>query len=389
MAVVSSASLPTPSTEDTMNRLSHMLSPLTHRTHAVIPMIVTCVLAVLCTLGFGVSAAFAEDADGTVTWAISPADEDGPDGRSRIELELDPGETVTEYLAVRNLSATEVDFALSAADGYLTPTGRFNMLPRDRESVDSGTWVSMQDTVAVAPNGVAILPVEISVPSNATPGDHAAGIAASIYSWSAGAGATVGVESRVGFRVMVRVGGTIAPGLVMSDLRGGYNVSWNPLEPGSVTLSYALQNTGNVRIAVDAPADDAGRAGAAGAAETTELLPGDTRRFTTTLDQQWPAGILSIPVVVEHATIVATGEGERLEPLRGSVAVVAIPWSQLGVLLGIGLLVAGVSWRRHRRAAHIERLVSTARDEGRRAASSELSGDVHSLPTIHTTKEES
>ena len=106
-----------------------------------------------------------------------------------------------EHLLVRNLSTTAVTFQLTAADGYFTSNGRFNMLTSDRSSTDAGTWITMQDSVRVASGADAIVPFTVTVPENATPGDHPAGVAAGVRS---GKG-EVGVESRVGFRVMTRV----------------------------------------------------------------------------------------------------------------------------------------------------------------------------------------
>ena len=124
------------------------------------------------------AAAEETETESSVTWAMSPADESGPDGRSWVELELDPGASATEHLAVRNFGDREVTFAITAADGYFTPTGRFNMLPSDATSVDAGTWISVDDQVTVAPGGTAALPFTVEVPDDATPGDHAARMAA-------------------------------------------------------------------------------------------------------------------------------------------------------------------------------------------------------------------
>jgi hypothetical protein len=352
---------------------------------AVARVTVACALALLGVAGFGATPASADEAD-PITWAVTPADEAGPDGRNKIELELEPGETAADSLAVRNLSSVDVEFALAAADGYLTPTGRFNMLPRDQESVDAGTWITVQESVTVAPGAVAVVPVSIAIPANATPGDHAAGIAASIYTQSTGGNTSVGVESRVGFRVMVRVGGTITPGLEVSDIRGDYDMSWNPFRPGSVTVSYMLHNTGNVRLAVEGTAGGTPVSGEDAA--IPELLPGDTRRFTTELTQQWPIGVLSIPLVLDQSMVPATATAGELEPLREDVFVWAIPWSQLVVLLAVIVLIAAVFWRRRRRTAQIERLIGAAREEGRRAVEAEISGNAHPLPASTTTNEE-
>lgn len=170
----------------------------------------------------------ADGPDASVTWMVRPSDGVGEDGRSWIELDLEPGESVEEHLLVRNLSPDAQTFRLTAADGYFTDTGRFNMLTSDRQSVDAGTWIALPDSVVVASGADVVVPFTVTVPADATPGDHAAGVAAGIRS---GGGDQVGIESRVGFRVMTRVAGSLAPS-AGAAVDGSYDGTWNPFEGG-------------------------------------------------------------------------------------------------------------------------------------------------------------
>jgi len=191
----------------------------------------------------------ADSGDADVTWSVQPADEKGPDGRSWVELTLDPGEHVVDHLALRNLSKTAVTFSIKAADGYITPKGRFNMLPSDKKSVDAGTWVKGPATVQVGAGKTEIVAFTVTVPENATPGDHAAGIAATVQSVGpSGNGNQVAIESRVGFPVMTRVTGELHPSLRITPVSVAYDMSWNPFQPGTVTAVYEVVNDGNVRI---------------------------------------------------------------------------------------------------------------------------------------------
>ncbi len=316
-------------------------------------------------------AGFATTGDPTespVTWAVTPSDVIGPDGRSWVELELDSGASVEEHLAVRNLSDREVTFSLTAADGYFTPTGRFNMLPGDKQSVAAGTWIQMDKTVTVAAGGTAVVPFKVTVPDNATPGDHAAGIAASIYSQGGSDGTQLGVESRVGFRVMTRVKGEVKAALSVKAT-ASYDTSWNPLEPGSADLTVDLENTGNVRLSVDPSTvmNDA-RWPAAGTdeARTLELLPGDRRTVSIHVPQVWPLGTITLPVTVSQGVIAPDGATQSLDPVRESVTLWAIPWPQLAILAALLLLFAGLFQGRRRRKKELVRLVEEAREAGRR-----------------------
>ena len=314
--------------------------------------------------------ALAAEGDSEVTWSVSPSDEAGPDGRAWVELALDPGQTTTQYLAVRNLGDAPVTFALTAADGYFTPTGRFNMLASDQPSTAAGTWISIQDSVMVAAGEMAIVPFSVSVPADATPGDHAAGVAASITSESTGEGAKLGVESRVGFRVMTRVAGELNPSLDLAG-EGEYHLSWNPFTPGRVTVTAELANTGNVRIAAAAElqTESGGRAAdGLTAGQEIELLPGDHRRVQFSVPAVWPLGAISLPLRIEANTIEPDGTSTALAPVAQTITVWAFPLPQLMVGLALLLLVVGIVIGRRRQKNHVERRITEAREAGRREA---------------------
>lgn len=332
---------------------------------------------------FAAPASAAEGEESSVTWAVSPADEAAPDGRSWVELELDPGATATEHLAVRNFSDREVTFSITAADGYFTPTGRFNMLPSDQESVDAGTWITADDQVTVAAGGTVVLPFTVSVPDDATPGDHAAGIAASILTQSAGDGTSLGVESRVGFRVMTRVTGTVEPGLDVGTA-ANYVTSWNPFEPGAIDLDYTTENTGNVRLAVSGYAEhgDARVPKAeTEAAASIELLPGDRRTIRIDIPDVWPIGVVTVPLTITESVITPDGSEQELTPTVHEVTVWAIPWPHLIILLALALIVTGLLWGRRRRAKQVEQLIVQAREAGRQEAA-RVPGDERTTSSV-------
>lgn len=307
-------------------------------------------------------------ADDPTSWAVSPADEQGPDGRAWAELTLDPGRSVTEHLAVRNLSKQPATFQLKAADGYFTDTGRFTMLPSATPSTAAGTWIAVQDAVPVPAGGTAVVPYTVTVPANATPGDHAAGIAASIRFVGANpdGGGTLGVESRVGFRVITRVTGSVSPALAVGDLTTAYETSWNPGQPGTMTVRTTIANTGNVALAVTGTADAGGASAAFGipdGADTVELLPGDRRTVSATVTGVWPLG----PVGVT-GRFTATAGG--LDPVTVSSAATswAIPWPQLCTLVLLALLGLIIWAGRRRRRANLRRLLAAERAAGRAEA---------------------
>ncbi|KSU54692.1 hypothetical protein [Microbacterium enclense] len=335
-------------------------------TRSLVTRVVTALAVLFASVLLGVPAAHAAS-DADITWSVTPADESGPDKRGVIQQELDPGTSRSDFFAVRNLSRTEVTFALSAADGYYTDTGRFNMLPSDQESVDAGLWIDLPDTVTVGPNGTVVVPFTTTVPEDAIPGDHAAGIAASVTSAGTDAdGSQVGVESRVGFRIMTRVTGDIVPSYVISGVGTAYDMSWNPFRPGSVQSTFTVENTGNASLVVTGTAA-IGTGSAAFPAEGAprqELLPGESRAFTVAVADVWPTVFVPGSIDVAPTAVDLGGDPVEVAAQSAPASSWAFPVPQALVLLGVVLIIAALFWRRRRFAAALDR----AREEGRVSA---------------------
>lgn len=318
------------------------------------------------------AAAGAEDGagDDTITWSVRPADGEAADGRAWAEQTLDPGETATEHMAVRNFSDEDVTFRLSSADGFFRDNGRFGMLESGEESVDAGAWIEMPDEVAVAAGETEIVAFTTTVPENATPGDHAAGVAASILTQGLDeSGASVGVESRIGFRVMTRVTGEVAPAASVSEIVSSYDISWNPLAPGTAEVRFRVANTGNTRLMIAGVLDAAGRSVPfpGDGQIDQELLPGDRRDVRVQVDDVWP--LFFLPADLEVApTVVGDGAGARIDPVRVDAGVWALPLPQLIVLAGAALILGAMVWGRIRSRRRIQAMLAEARAAGRREA---------------------
>ncbi|MBL6277260.1 DUF916 domain-containing protein [Micromonospora fiedleri] len=319
---------------------------------------------VLAVVPISSTGAMAEPTSPAVTWAVQPADRNGPDGRRFIERTLDPGQVVTEHLAVRNFSDSAVVFSLKAADGYLTDKGRFNMLPSNEKSVDGGTWITVQEKVTVEANGTKVVPFTITVPEDATPGDHPAGIAATVTS----TGGTVAVESRVGFRVMLRASGTVTASVAISDLSTTYTPSWNPFSAGTLKVGYTAKNDGNVALTGSGKVSVGelfGLVKQEDPTQVTETLPGGVQVVDTQVDGVWGLGRLKTTVSVTPAVQGGDPTGAEIRPGTATVTTWIVPWPQLALLLLIGLLVLAYRVITRRRRRRLAQLLASAREEGR------------------------
>ncbi|GAA4471277.1 hypothetical protein [Phytohabitans houttuyneae] len=336
---------------------------------SLLPRLAAALAAVLVAVPLAPGVATAEPTPGTpaVTWAVQPADERGPDGRRWIERTLDPGQVVTERLAVRNFSDRPTVFALKAADGYLTDKGRFNMLPSNQKSVDGGTWIEVRDTVTVPAKGTAVVPFTITVPRDARPGDHPAGIAATVTA----TGGTVAVESRVGFRVMMRVSGTITASLAVDGLTTTYRRSWNPFSAGSVRVRYTATNDGSVGATGAATVTTGELFGAVEhrtGAEVAQSLPGGSREVDVTVDGVWALGPLRTTVVLTPAVLDGDTSGAQIRPAEATVTVWTLPGPQLVLLALLAALALTARAAVRRRRRRLAALLARARDEGRAEA---------------------
>jgi LPXTG-motif cell wall-anchored protein len=322
-------------------------------------------LAAMVAMSTVLIAAPPAQAAGSVSWSVEPVTATGDTtGHAWAELTMDPGTRQQQYLRVTNRGAEAVAFSLSAADGYFTDAGRFTMLPAGRTSVDAGTWITLPASVSVDPGASAVVPFTVEVPANATPGDHLAGVAAGIFSEQD----TVGVESRIGFRVLTRVTGDVAPA-VSTTATADYHPSWNPFLPGRLEVRLSTRNAGNTRLTAQ---NDVAVAGPLGLAPRTsrpdalpELAPGDERQATVTVDDVWP--LFAMTAVVTTTAADAGGSSDGVTATT-RVTVPAMPWSQLLVGGCAVALVVLALWDRRRRRRRWAGMVQEAREQGRRDA---------------------
>jgi hypothetical protein len=315
----------------------------------------------------------AEPVEGT-TWALQPSALDGPDGRVSLRHTVVGGESIDDLIALTNYSATPQRFALYASDGTITADGSFDLVPPDQAPEDGGTWIGLDAVQGAAPRegggmivevpaGTAlVVPVRISVPANATPGDHPAGIVAELVREGSG----VQLSTRVGVRVHLRVTGDLVGELAPEKVDASYTPSWNPFAPGTVTVRYTLANAGNVRLGSQTTVSAAGAFGVGGgsaSSEQREILPGDVIEASVELPV-WPL-FFSWGEVEAEPGVVGEDEGEvDLTPASATFTLWTVPWSQLLLIaaaVGAFLLLRWLRIRSQQRTqARIDAAVAAA-----------------------------
>lgn len=297
-----------------------------------------------------------------VGFGVVPATADAVDLRAFFSYGLTPGAVAYDHVAIVNYSTGDLVLDVYATDALTAAEGGFALRAATEAPVDLGAWVSLgagERTVTVpgrsaggAP-GHIILPVTITVPVDATPGDHAAGIVASLATLGQNPeGQNIQLEQRVAARVYVRVDGPLEPALTISGLEASFVEGALPWQQGTVEVTYTVANTGNLRMGFEPSVTVAGPGGLASrtvaADPVAELLPGNSQAFTATVSGVWPAGFLDVTSSVTPVAAVAA-EPPGLGVVTDTIRILALTWEALVAVVLLVALLAFLGYRATRR----------------------------------------
>ncbi|MFF4901671.1 WxL protein peptidoglycan domain-containing protein [Streptomyces sp. NPDC001068] len=251
-------------------------------------------------------------------------------------LSLDPGQTITDKVAVANKTGAPLTFRLYAADAYNTARdGGFAVRTVKERMRGVGAWAKPgKARVTVPPHRTVTVPFTLRVPEGAEPGDHPGAIVALDERVDPGAGSlALGVQRAVGARVYLRVSGPTLPAVSVENV---HLVHHQPLVPGlgdsTATVSYTLHNTGNVTLNPTVRLRAEGLFGRTLLSRDltgipSELLPGERVRLTAPWHgaPQFDWG---------NVTLTASAAGTRES---ASASFLALPWLLVGVVFAAGL----------------------------------------------------
>ncbi|MFS4093875.1 WxL protein peptidoglycan domain-containing protein [Streptomyces sp. AF1A] len=201
-------------------------------------------------LFLGITAGPARAADNG-SWSVYPVASKLA-ARPYFSLSADPGQTLTDKVAVANRTGRPLTFRLYAADAYNTARdGGFAVRTLKERMHGVGAWARpARSRITVPGHRTVTVPFTLRVPEGAEPGDHPGAIVALDERMDPGGGQlALGVQRAVGARVYLRVGGPALPALSVGQVRISHH---QPLIPGlgesTATVSYTLRNTGNVTL---------------------------------------------------------------------------------------------------------------------------------------------
>ncbi|MER5913407.1 DUF916 domain-containing protein [Streptomyces sp. NPDC001982] len=280
------------------------------------------------------------------SWSVYPA-ASRVAARPYFYLSADPGQTISDKVAVANKTGGPRTFRLYAADAYNTARdGGFAVRTVKERMRGVGAWARLaKSRITVAPHTTVTVPFTLHVPTAAEPGDHPGAIVALDEQVDPGTGSVaLGVQRAVGARVYLRVGGPTLPAISVEHVHLTHH---QPLVPGlgdsTATISYTLHNTGNVTLDPKVELRARGLFGRTLLARDlsrvpSELLPGQRVRLT----ERW-RGAPQLDWGDVTLTASATGTRES-----ASASFLALPWLVVAVVFAAGV-VGGVLLVRARR----------------------------------------
>ncbi|HEY3339299.1 MAG TPA: DUF916 domain-containing protein [Propionicimonas sp.] len=327
-------------------------------------------IAVLALCGTALPASVAA-ADDTVGVAISPANTKGkPDGRTRFSYKADPGQTVSDQVKVTNAGTTTLVVTVFAADAYNADNGDFALRPTGEKLTGAAAWVKFagkqQLKLTLKRGESRMVPFTVSIPTNATPGDHPAGVLA-----SATTAGQVTVDRRIANRMYVRVSGNLQPLLTISSFSGSYHSGLNPLD-GSITVSATITNGGNVALEGATTLSTSTwfglGVGQTARVDLPEILPGNTSTVSFELGGVPQVGYAIVKMLVQGGISGDAPDPGPLPVIQRDAFVIAAPWLLLvAIVAGAGVWFL-LRWRRRREAEYAAEWTEQAESDAVRQA---------------------
>jgi len=309
------------------------------------------------------SSAGKDDKKSAATVGIRTANAHGGDDRGAYDYEILPRGVVRDWVAVSNLRYAPITVRLFAKDAFSMPGAPFSVQKSADAPKDLGAWIALKtNLLTIPPRTELVVPFQVGVPYNATPGDHAAAIVVSLLAKEPKpGGGTIIVDHRVGMRVHLRVPGDLKPALAIEKL----NVDWNGggalLGRGDAKVTYLVHNTGNVVMTATGDLALTRVLGlpsvTASVPEVKDLLPGGS-----TLVTQVVKNVLGTGPMKAKVTLRGVPDDSALEAKAVDVTEVksfaAWPWLMVAIMFGLLLLLGAGGWferrRRKQRRARLE-----------------------------------
>ena len=276
------------------------------------------------------------------TWGISPANENGPDSRVALQYVLSPGQIQSDYVVVTNYSEKPISLKLYPGDALLKTGNGFDIQSEDETSSHIGIWVKTGvSELQLQARESKVVPVLITVPEEASPGDYIGGLLASYLKENDTEAGQLSTEHRVGVRVELRVSGPIDPQIVISNPKIEPGQSLNPFTQKPGQISFEVENTGNVRLEVSPKITIKGPLGwgeqVLEIPNFEDVLPKDSVTVKQEI-KSWPFGLMELTIEADAPSSNGQSLIEMGISAEESVRFWLFPWGWVIFgLLAVGL----------------------------------------------------
>ena len=271
-----------------------------------------------------------------------------------------PGGSYVDKAVITNYSHFPLALQVYVASIGNAADGSIEVGQQGRSQTDAATWLALPQGFrqVVVPastakrTGRVAVPFQLSVPSAAEPGDHAAAIVASLNTIGKNPkGENIKLEQRIAARVYVRVDGPLHPALQVQNLSVSYHGTLNPVGRGSAAVSYTVQNTGNVRLSVAQAVSVTGLFGTgaqADAPDLTLIFPGASVNVTARVQEVFPTVFENAHVTLKPR-VVSDQKAVAMAAVSAAASFTAVPWMLLGILVLLLLAIVALFVLRRRR----------------------------------------
>lgn len=265
-------------------------------------------------------------ADGDVSFGIRPvkALEGRTETFSYFSRELAPGAVLNDEALVLNDGDVPLALTLYAADGVTAQNAGTAFASKGVESTGASRgvslWLSLSVTeIALKPGEERVVPFTITVPPNASPGHHVAGLVVEAPPTEGGDGQfAVNVVRRVGVAVVIDVPGPHVAGLEITG------ACLREQDDHSATFVVAVHNTGDIFVKGEGSLpirnSDGGQL-ASVPLEMDTVLPGDATTFQTSGPVRLPDGDYLLNAVLNYEGKTASLDGVRIKVRDGQPVV--------------------------------------------------------------------
>ncbi|MCC7356081.1 MAG: hypothetical protein IT410_00490 [Candidatus Doudnabacteria bacterium] len=123
----------------------------------------------------------------------------------RIEINANPGESVTEILKISNEEKQSRTFYTNLQNFESQDESGSPRFTNRKE--DLAVWVEVAEVITIGPGETLEIPIKVNVPENADPGGHFAAMFLETTPPNADQGGQVGISSKLGTLLLLRVNG--------------------------------------------------------------------------------------------------------------------------------------------------------------------------------------